>query len=62
MTFQQSYVAAFFFSFAKVVSKLIEKQAKLYSKWLFICMLGGLTLCPVVNGDRKKNVSFYVLF
>lgn len=32
--------------------KLKEKGAKLYSEW-FICTLGGLTLCPIVNGDRK---------
>lgn len=41
------------------IVKLNEKQAKLYSKWLFICMLGGLTLCPVVNGDRKMFLFMF---
>lgn len=27
-------------------------------KWLFICMLGGLTLCPLVNGRIFFSVHF----
>lgn len=67
---RRSYLAASLFCFVLFWSifvlqqwwqiKLKQKWAKLYSEWSFICMLGGLTLCPIVNGDRK--VSFYVLF
>jgi len=47
------FVSFYFFNNGDRLSvKLKEKGAKLYSEW-FICTLGGLTLCPVANGDRK---------
>lgn len=46
------FIIIFFNNGDRLSVKLKEKGAKLYSEW-FICTLGGLTLCPVVNGDRK---------
>lgn len=46
------FIIIFFNNGDRLSVKLKEKGAKLYSEW-FICTLGGLTLCPIVNGDRK---------
>ena len=40
--------------------KLKWETSRTIFKWLFIGMLGGLTLCPLVSGDRKK--SFFLCF
>lgn len=35
-----------------------KRQEHTIVKWLFICMLGGLTLCPLVNGRIFFSVHF----
>lgn len=39
--------------------KLNSETSKTIFKWLFIGMLGGLTLFPLVSGDRE---SFFLCF
>lgn len=54
----------FFLSFSPKwwqMFKLKWKTSKTVFKWLFIGMLVGLTLCPLVSGDRKLFL-FNVLF
>lgn len=59
---------AFFFCFScflqqwwQMSVKLKWETSKTIFKWLFIGMLGGLTLYPLVSGDRKKK-SFFLCF
>lgn len=41
--------------------KLNSETSKAIFKWLFIGMLGGLTLFPLVSGDRESFFLWFIL-
>lgn len=41
--------------------KLNSETSKTIFKWLFIGMLGGLTLFPLVSGDRENFFLCFIL-
>lgn len=54
-----------FFSFLQqwwqMSVKLNSETSKAIFKWLFIGMLGGLTLFPLVSGDRESFFLWFIL-
>lgn len=59
------FLSFFFFSFLQqwwqMSVKLNSETSKAIFKWLFIGMLGGLTLFPLVSGDRESFFLWFIL-